>query len=180
LPSDDRGDLSLTIEKLTDISFVPVCSPKLIKLHGRSTRPQTLACMPLIHDDMLADRPHVPTWTDWLKAAGVNRPDVSRGLQQPRSCIAGASEGAGVLLSQYVLACDDLRSGGLVIPVKFLLSTGRAYHFVCPKSRSEYPHVLAFRTWIKQNGPYVGKATRQAARLVESGLVSARCESDRP
>jgi LysR family transcriptional regulator, glycine cleavage system transcriptional activator len=73
--------LSLTIEKLTDISFVPVCSPKLIKLHGRSTRPQTLACMPLIHDDMLADRPHVPTWTDWFKAAGVNRPDVSRGLR---------------------------------------------------------------------------------------------------
>jgi hypothetical protein len=80
LPSDDRGDLSLTIEKLTDISFVPVCSPKLIKLHGRSTRPQTLACMPLIHDDMLADRPHVPTWTDWFKAAGRKASGVRIGF----------------------------------------------------------------------------------------------------
>jgi LysR family glycine cleavage system transcriptional activator len=64
--------------------------------------------------------------------------------------LQAAGEGAGVLLSQYVLAYDDLRSGRLVIPVKFMLSTGRAYHFVCPKSRSEYPHVQAFRTWIKQ------------------------------
>jgi LysR family transcriptional regulator, glycine cleavage system transcriptional activator len=108
--------------------------------------------MPLIHDDMLADRPHVPTWTDWFKAAGVNRPDVSRGLRfnSADHALQAASEGAGVLLSQYVLAYDDLRSGRLVIPVKFMLSTGRAYHFVCPKSRSEYPHVQAFRTWIKQ------------------------------
>jgi LysR family glycine cleavage system transcriptional activator len=152
LPSDDRGDLSLTIEKLTDISFVPVCSPKLIKLLGRPTRPQTLARMPLIHDDMLADRPHVPTWTDWFKAAGVNDADVSRGLRfnSPDHALQAASEGAGVLLSQYVLAYDDLRSGRLVIPAKFMLSTGRAYHFVCPKSRTEYPHVQAFRTWIKQ------------------------------
>jgi LysR family glycine cleavage system transcriptional activator len=108
--------------------------------------------MPLIHDDMLADRPHVPTWADWFKAAGVNDAEVSRGLRfnSPDHALQAAGEGAGVLLSQYVLAYDDLRSGRLVIPVKFMLSTGRAYYFVCPKSRSEYPHVQAFRTWIKQ------------------------------
>jgi LysR family transcriptional regulator, glycine cleavage system transcriptional activator len=152
LPTHDRGDSTLTIEKLTDISFVPVCSPKLMRLHGRPTRPQALAHLPLIHDDMLADRPHIPTWADWFKAVGVNDADVSRGLRfdSPDHALQAAGEGAGVLLSQYVLAYDDLRSGRLVIPLKFMLSTGRAYHFVCPKSRSDYPHVQAFRAWIKQ------------------------------
>jgi LysR family glycine cleavage system transcriptional activator len=152
LPANDRGDTALTIEKLTDISFVPVCSPKLMRRHGRPTRPQALARIPLIHDDMLADRPHVPTWADWFKAAGADDADVSRGLRfnSPDHALQAAGEGAGVLLSQYVLAYDDLRSGRLVIPVKLMLSTGRAYHFVCPKSRSGDPHVQAFRTWIKQ------------------------------
>jgi LysR family transcriptional regulator, glycine cleavage system transcriptional activator len=152
LPTNGRDDLMLTVEKLTDIAFLPACSPRLIKPRGRPTRPQALAHMPLIHDDSLADRPDVPTWADWFKAAGVDDADVSRGLRfnSPDHALQAAGEGAGVLLSQYVLAYDDLRSGRLVIPVKFMLSTGRAYHFVCPKSRSEYPHVQAFRTWIKQ------------------------------
>ena len=152
LPINDRGDPMLAIEKLTNMSFVPVCSPKLMRLYGRPTRPQALARMPLIHDDMLVDRPHVPTWADWFRAAGINDAEVSRGLRfnSPDHALHAAGEGAGVLLSQYVLAYDDLRSGRLVIPVKFMLSTGRAYYFVCPKSRSEYPHVQAFRTWIKQ------------------------------
>lgn len=152
LPNHDRGDSTLTIEKLADITFVPVCSPKLMRRSGRPTRPQALAGIPLIHDDMLVGRPHIPTWADWFKAAGVNDADVSRGLRfnSPDHALQAAGEGAGVLLSQYVLAYDDLRSGRLVIPVKFMLSTGRAYHFVCPKSRSDYPHVQAFRAWIKQ------------------------------
>jgi LysR family glycine cleavage system transcriptional activator len=152
LPINDRGDSMLAIEKLTNISFLPVCSPKLMRLHGRPTRPHALARMPLIHDDMLVDRPHVPTWIDWFKAAGVNDAEVGRGLRfnSPDHALQAAGEGAGVLLSQYVLAYDDLRSGRLVIPVKFMLSTGRAYHLVCPKRWSEYPHVQAFRMWIKQ------------------------------
>ena len=55
-----------------------------------------------------------------------------------------------MLLSRDVLACDDLRTGRLVIPVEFALRSDRAYHFVCPKNRSEHPHVQAFRTWVKQ------------------------------
>jgi LysR family glycine cleavage system transcriptional activator len=152
LPTNDRGDSMLTIEKLTDISFVPVCSPKLLRPHGRPTQPHALTRMPLIHDDMLADRHYIPTWADWFKAAGVDDADVGRGLRfnSPDHALQAAAEGAGVMLSQYVLAYDDLRSGRLVIPVKFMLSMGRAYHFVSPKSRSEYPHVQAFLAWIKQ------------------------------
>jgi LysR family transcriptional regulator, glycine cleavage system transcriptional activator len=152
LPTNGRGDSTLTIEKLIDIAFVPVCSPKLLRRHGRPTQPHALARMPLIHDDTLADRPDIPTWAAWFRAAGVDDADVGRGLRfnSPDHALEAAAEGAGVMLSQYVLAYDDLRSGRLAIPFKFVLSAGRAYHFVSPKSRSEYPHVRAFRTWIKQ------------------------------
>ena len=40
--------------------------------------------------------------------------------------------------------------GRLVIPIGFALRSGRAYYFICPKSREEHPHVRAFRSWIKQ------------------------------
>ena len=55
-----------------------------------------------------------------------------------------------MLLARDVLAYDDLRMGRLVIPIEFALRSGRAYYFVCPKSREEHPHVQAFRSWIKQ------------------------------
>src|SRR5438105_1804800 len=85
---------------------------ELVNLHGGSTQAQALKGMPLIHDDMLANRPHVPTWIDWFKAAGIDV-DVSRGLRfnSPDHALQAAGEGAGVLLSQYVLAYDDLRTG---------------------------------------------------------------------
>ncbi len=40
LPTDGRGDSALTIEKLIDISFVPVCSP------NRSCRTGARHCLP--------------------------------------------------------------------------------------------------------------------------------------
>jgi LysR family transcriptional regulator, glycine cleavage system transcriptional activator len=81
LPMDGIADSTLVIEKLIDICFVPVCSPKLVELHGPFTKPQALTGVPLIHDDMLADRSHLPTWADWFKAAGVDGADTTRGLR---------------------------------------------------------------------------------------------------
>jgi LysR family transcriptional regulator, glycine cleavage system transcriptional activator len=152
LPIDGIADATLVIEQLIEICFVPVCSPKLLELHGPLSTPQALTRVPLIHDDMLADRSHLPTWADWFKAAGVDLVDMSRGLRfnSADHALDAAGEGAGVLLSQYVLAYDGIRTGRLVIPVEFSLRSGRAYHFVTPRSRSEHPHVQAFRSWIKQ------------------------------
>jgi len=55
-----------------------------------------------------------------------------------------------VLLANDLPAYDDLRTGRLVIPVRLTLTTGRAYHIVCLKSRSQRPHVQAFRAWVKE------------------------------
>jgi LysR family transcriptional regulator, glycine cleavage system transcriptional activator len=152
LPIDAAANSALVIEKLIEVSLVPVCSPKLLEMHGPLERPEALKGVPLIHDDTLADGAEKSTWADWFKAAGVDGVDVSRGLRFNGAdhALDAAGEGAGVLLARDVLAYDDLRTGRLVIAVEFALRSGGAYHFVCPKSRREHPHVQAFRTWVKQ------------------------------
>jgi LysR family glycine cleavage system transcriptional activator len=151
-PRDAAPDPALLIDKLVEVSLVPVCSPRLSAAHGPFAGPAALARVPLIHDDTLAGRPEVPTWADWFRAAGVQGVDVSRGLRfnSTDHALDAAGEGAGVLLAHDLLAYDELRTGRLVIPVARPMSTGRAYHFVCPKRRSESPQVQGFQVWIKQ------------------------------
>jgi LysR family glycine cleavage system transcriptional activator len=145
-------DTALVIEKLVELSFVPVCSPKLIERRKPLLTAGALTRMPLIHDESLANRARVPTWADWFKAAGVDGVEVSRGLRfnSADHALDAAAEGAGVLLAHNLLAYDDLRTGQLVIPVALTLPSDRAYHFVCPKRRVDAPQVKAFRDWIKQ------------------------------
>jgi LysR family glycine cleavage system transcriptional activator len=152
LVRDAAPDPALVIEKLVEVSLVPVCSPRLSAAHGPFAGPAALARVPLIHDDTLALRPEVPTWADWFRAAGIQGVDVSRGLRfnSTDHALDAAGEGAGVLLAHDLLAYDELRTGRLVIPVARPMSTGRAYYFVCPKRRSESRQVQAFRAWIKQ------------------------------
>ena len=152
LPNDAKADPALVTEKLVELSVVPVCSPRLVAAHGPFGGPEALRRAPLIHDDTLAHLPGYPTWSTWFRAAGLDGVDVSRGLRFNTTdhALDAAGEGGGVLLAYDLPAYDDLRTGRLVIPVRLALSTGRAYHVVCLKSRSERPHVQAFRNWMKQ------------------------------
>jgi LysR family glycine cleavage system transcriptional activator len=111
-----------------------------------------LARVPLIHDETFLPRARVPTWTDWFHAAGVDHVDVPRGLtfNTADHALDAASEGAGVLLAQNILAYDHLRSGRLVIPVTLALPSGRAYYLVRPKRGGDRPQVDAFSRWLKE------------------------------
>jgi LysR family transcriptional regulator, glycine cleavage system transcriptional activator len=152
LPIDPRSDPALVIEKLVDLSFVPVCSPRVIERHGPLRTAKALARAPLIHDDTLVSRAAVPTWADWFRAAGVESVNVRRGLRFNSSdhALDAAGEGAGVLLAHDLLAYDDLRSGRLLIPLALALPSGRAYHLVRASARHDRPQVLAFGRWIKE------------------------------
>jgi LysR family glycine cleavage system transcriptional activator len=149
LPIDTPADPELVIEKLIDVCFVPVCSPRLLDTHGPITTPHALGHLPLIHDESWAA---MPSWADWFKAAGVDGVDLSRGLRfnSADHALDAVIEGAGVLLAYDVLAYDDLRTGRLVAPLELTLRSGRAYHVVCAKARQSHPNVLAFRGWIKR------------------------------
>ncbi|HEY4859895.1 MAG TPA: LysR substrate-binding domain-containing protein, partial [Xanthobacteraceae bacterium] len=117
MPADAAADPALVVEKLIELTLLPVCSPRLIEAHGPLQRPEALKGVPLIHDDTLAGRAKVSTWAEWFKAAGVEGVDVSRGLRfnSADHALDAAGEGAGVLLAHDVLAYDDLRTGRLVI-----------------------------------------------------------------
>ena len=152
LPINAAADTELVIEKLVEVSLVPVCSPRLIQVHGPFAPPAGLKGVPLIHDDSLAHRADMPTWDDWFKAAGINGIDASRGLRfnSADHALDATAEGAGILLAHDVLAYDDLRTGRLVAPFQITLPSGRGYYLVCAKSRQGRPHVQAFRNWIKR------------------------------
>jgi LysR family glycine cleavage system transcriptional activator len=64
------NDPALLIERLVEVSLVPVSSPRLYEQHGSPRTAEALARMPLIHDDSLASRARMPTWSEWFNAAG--------------------------------------------------------------------------------------------------------------
>jgi LysR family glycine cleavage system transcriptional activator len=150
MPVPHQTDSSLVVEKLIDISFIPVCSPRLLATRGPVKNARELASLPLIHDESLLARHASPDWSGWFKAAGVDDVDVRRGLRFNSSdhALDAAGEGAGVLLAHDLLAYDDLRTGRLTIPVKLALPSGRAFHIVRSNMRKPTPAMNAFRRWI--------------------------------
>jgi LysR family transcriptional regulator, glycine cleavage system transcriptional activator len=146
-----KGDADLVVDKLIELTLIPVCSPKLVESHGPFATAAALARVPLIHDDSLVKRTEDSTWATWFEAAGVGGVDVSHGLRfnSADHAIDATVEGAGMLLTYEFLAADALRTGRLVAPFPLTLRSGRAYCFVCPRKHENRPKVRAFRTWVK-------------------------------
>lgn len=172
LPVNAAQDEALDVEKLIDLSLVPVCSPSLLEKYGPFPLPEMLKRVPLIHDESLSGRAAMPNWADWFAAAGVTDADVSRGLRFNSSdhAIDATVEGAGVLLALDALAYDDLRTGRLIKPFALPLPSGRCYAFVRPQTRQESANVQAFRAWLREEVAALdlGKgARRTAARQIE-------------
>ncbi|MGD9805248.1 MAG: transcriptional regulator GcvA [Hyphomicrobiaceae bacterium] len=134
---------------LIGVTLIPVASPRLVAEH-RISVPSDLTKVPLIHDDLLGSLTGLPTWADWLAAAGVEGINLARGLRfsSPDHALEAAVEGAGVLLAHKSLAHDDLRTGRLVAPFTLELPTQRAFVLVCPEAHARRPNVKAFITWI--------------------------------
>ena len=151
MPVDVAPDSALESESLLDITYIPVCNPRLLEKHGPVKNAQALARLPLIHDESLLARGASPNWSNWFAAAGVNDVDVRRGLRFTSSdhALDAAGEGAGVLLTHDILAYDGLRTGRLIIPVKLALPAGRTFCLVWAKGRKQSPAAENFRRWIK-------------------------------
>ena len=151
MPADPPPDSALEFEKLVDVTYVPVCSPRLLEKYGPVKDARALARLPLIHDESLSARGASPNWSDWFKAAGVDNVDLRRGLRFSSAdhALDAAGEGAGVLLSHDILAYDGLRTGRLVIPVKLALPAGRTFSLVWAKGRKPSAAAESFRRWIK-------------------------------
>jgi LysR family glycine cleavage system transcriptional activator len=93
----------------------------------------------------------VPTWADWLRVAGVDGIDTTRGLRLNVAdhALDAASECAGVVLAYKLVASRDIGLGRLVIPFGPEMPVpGRAYYFVCPRGYEKRAPVKAFRDWV--------------------------------
>jgi LysR family transcriptional regulator, glycine cleavage system transcriptional activator len=174
LRDDAAADADLAIDKLIELTLIPVCSPRLIERQGPFATAAALTRVPLIHDDSLVKRAEDPRWGDWFAAAGVVGVDVSHGLRfnSADHAIDATVEGAGVLLTYDFLAYDALRGGRLAVAFPLTLRSGRAYYFVCPRKQQDRPKVRAFREWVKQEvGTLEWDKMLERKRVVKPDLI---------
>jgi LysR family glycine cleavage system transcriptional activator len=138
----------LYVEKLTDEWLVPLCSPRLLDGEAPLRHPRDLARFTLIQVDLPGV---VPTWSEWLRAAGIDGIDTSRGLRLNVAdhALDAAIEGAGVVLAYKLVASRDIGLGRLVAPFgPEIPLPGRSYYFVCPRGAEKRAPVKAFRDWV--------------------------------
>jgi LysR family glycine cleavage system transcriptional activator len=151
MPLNPPAEPALQFEKMTDLTYIPVCTPRVLEKHGSVKDARSLARLPLIHDESLAARGASPNWGDWFRAAGVTDVDLKRGLHFTSAdhALDAAEQNAGVLLTHDIMAYDGLRTGRLVIPVKLSIAAGRTFQVVRLRARKPTPAMNAFAGWIK-------------------------------
>ncbi len=137
---------------MPEVAF-PVCSPALLEGEHPLREPADLRHHTLLHVQWKMEHEAAPNWRMWLRAAGVEDIDVTRG---PRFTIEGmtvqaAIEGQGVALASGSLVSDDLKAGRLVRPFGPTIceATAFSYYLVYPPANADSPKVKAFREWIK-------------------------------
>jgi len=142
----------LHTELLMRAEVLPVCAPALLRGPHALRHPADLKHHALIHDETLAAEPGAPDWTMWLRAAGVDGVDSTRGLRfnQVALVIDAAIAGRGVALTRSVFAADDLAAGRLMRPFGAGMPIDFAAYLVTPPSLVAVPKVKAFREWVFQ------------------------------
>jgi LysR family glycine cleavage system transcriptional activator len=135
----------LRVERLFRTSLVPVCSPLLRGGAHPLRQPQDLAHHTLLHALDGGD-----DWRLWLRAAGVQEIDPTRGpkFDSIPLVLQAAINGAGVGIGRRQLVEAEVAAGRLVAPFDLELAEECAYYFVAPEVMADQPKVVAFRTWL--------------------------------
>ncbi len=135
----------LTAMKLFGETFHPVCSPALLSGPRPLQEPADLRHHTLLHEEHMAI-----DWSVWLRAAGVDNVDTTRGtvFTHGSMMLQAAVEGQGVALGRSPLMDDDVAAGRLVRLFEVSLPGEWAYYIVCPKGAAERPKLAAFSDWL--------------------------------
>ena len=131
---------------------IPVCSPSLLTGDRPVHSIDDLAGQTLLHDGSPDHDESCPTWSMWLKAAGADHIDGSRGprFNQSSLVIEAAVAGKGVALAKSALALADLEAARLVIPFDVSTPIDFAYYIVRTPAKDKNPCVAAFIEWLKK------------------------------
>ena len=142
----------LEVELLFTNEVFPACSPQLLTTGPPLRTPDDLPLHNLIHDQTVERDPLVPTWSMWLKAAGVKDGPATTGLSFNNMHLAldAAIAGHGVVLAQSTIAAADLAAGRLVRLFSLALPDQFAYYIATAPGALERPKVRAFRDWLRR------------------------------
>lgn len=137
-------------DKLFAPTIAPICSPRIANGEHPLRRPQDLAHHALVHDDTGALYDGVGFWDVWLKAAGVDNVDVTRGSRFSHAVLAieAAADSLGVVATMPLLAASELAAGQLVMPFELQVPLKSAYYAVSNDVAGQRPAVAAFRDWL--------------------------------
>lgn len=142
----------LTTELLLRNEVFPACSPALLRSGPPLETPDDLRRHTLIHDQTSEKEPLVPSWSMWLKAAGVTGVQSDHGPSFSNSYLAvdAAIAGRGVVLTNSTIAAGDIAAGRLVRLFSLGLPNRVAYHIVTLPGALDRPKVKAFRDWLRR------------------------------
>ena len=138
------------VDRLFALTLAPICSPRLLQGEYPLQRPQDLQFHTLVHDDTGTLYDGIAFWDVWLRAAGVDGVDTSRGSHfgQPELALDAAGDALGVVATLPVLAAAELVSGKLILPFDLRVPLQSAYYLVCPERSAQRFAVAAFRDWL--------------------------------
>jgi len=141
----------LIVELLLKNEVFPACSPLLLRNGPPLDTPADLLNHALIHDQQVDRDPLAPTWSMWLKAAGVSDAAAMHGLSFNNNVLAleAALAGHGVTLAYSTTAAADIAAGRLVRLFSLSLPDTFAYYVVTAPGALERPKVKAFRDWLR-------------------------------
>jgi LysR family transcriptional regulator, glycine cleavage system transcriptional activator len=150
----------LRAEKLVLEEVFPVCSPAFFKRAQPLAQPVDLLRHVLIHDMTAIGTPPaqggIPTWSMWLKGAGVAASKIAASklhnleINASAAAIEAAINGQGIALARRILVEDDLQAGKLqrLCPQVQTRITW-AYYAVTPLDSVPNAASEAFLGWLK-------------------------------
>jgi len=142
----------LLSERLISEAVIPVCSPKLLEGPKPLRSPADVGLHTLLHDDSPDEDQSCPTWEMWLRAAGVDGVDATRGprFNQSSLVLEAAILGQGIALAKSTIATVDLAERRVVKPFELTLPLEFAYYIVYPESKTLMPKVDVFLRWLRE------------------------------
>lgn len=134
----DAGHLKLFDEKLTACA-----SPSFVEGHQISS-PEDIRALPLLQIESRRS-----AWTAWFRGQGVVA-EATRGMlfDQFAPMTQAAIAGLGIALLPVYLAAPEIGEGRLVPLFEPAVPGDGSYWLVWPSSRSNYPPLRAFQTWL--------------------------------
>ena len=138
------------VDEMFSALYVPVCSPLLLQGPHPLRKPADLRFHTLLHDDTVTEEGARPSWSDWLKAVGIEGVDGTKGPRFSDASLSfeAALEGLGVALAMKPLVGAEIEAGRLVVPFNLAAPATYSYYLVTPEGTGETGTVGDFRRWL--------------------------------